>query len=73
MKKNFVQGDLFGSLLPELNNEDTSLFSKEYREQQEFINKPIDYVSRKAIELHPLDFLIFFRNFKIFHRMNSKK
>jgi hypothetical protein len=62
--KDFVQGDLFGSLLLELNNEDTSLFSKKYKEQQELIDKPIDYVSRKAIELRPLDFLGFFPDFQ---------
>jgi hypothetical protein len=62
--KDFVQGDMFSSLLPELNNEDTSLFSKAYKEQQELIDKPIDYVSRKAIELHPFDFLSFFPDFQ---------
>ena len=71
-KKDFVQGDMFSSLLPKL-NEDSPLFSKEYKEQQELIDKPIDYVSRKAIELQPLDFLIFFLIFKIFHRMNLRK
>ncbi len=62
--KDFVQGDLFGSLLSELNNEDTTLYSKAYKEQQELIDKPIDYVSRKAIELRPLDFLGFFHDFQ---------
>ena len=71
--KNFVQSDMFSSLLPELGNEDTPLFSKEYKEQQELIDKPVDYVSRKAIELRPLDFLSFLRIFKIFMRKNSKK
>ncbi|MCK5523553.1 MAG: hypothetical protein KAI83_10510 [Thiomargarita sp.] len=73
MKKDFLQGDMFGSLLPELTNEDTPLFSKEYREQQEFIDKPIDYVSRKAIELHPLDFLSFFADFKNLSAEELKK
>jgi transposase len=59
-----VQGDLFGALLSELNDDDTPLFSKEYNEQQELIDKPIDYVSRKAIELRPLDFLQFFPEFQ---------
>ncbi|MDM8559045.1 hypothetical protein [Candidatus Parabeggiatoa sp. HSG14] len=62
--KDFVQGDMFGSLLPERNNEDTPLFSQEYKEQNKVIDKPIDYVSRKAIELHPLDFLGFFPDFQ---------
>jgi len=62
--KNFVQSDMFSSLLPELGNEDTPLFSKEYKEQQELIDKPVDYVSRKAIELRPLDFLSFFADFQ---------
>jgi hypothetical protein len=62
--KDFVQGDMFSSLLPELNNEDTPLFSQEYKEQNKVIDKPIDYVSRKAIELHPLDFLGFFPDFQ---------
>jgi len=60
----FVQSDMFSSLLPELTNEDTPLFSKEYKQQQELIDKPVDYVSRKAIELRPLDFLSFFADFQ---------
>jgi hypothetical protein len=67
MKKNptdFKQNDLFSSLLSELDSKDTALFSKDYQEQQEVIDKPVDYVSRKAIELRPLDFLRFFPEFQ---------
>lgn len=55
---------MFASLLSELDSKDTALFSKDYQEQQEVIDKPIDYVSRKAIELRPLDFLRFFPEFQ---------
>ena len=72
MKKDFVQDDMFSSLLPEL-NENSPLFSKEYKEQQELIDKPIDYVSRKAIELHPLDFLSFFPEFQNLSQDELKK
>ena len=72
MKKDFVQDDMFSSLLPEL-NENSPLFSKEYKEQQELIDKPIDYVSRKAIELHPLDFLSFFSDFQNLSQDELKK
>ena len=44
--KNFVQSDMFSSLLPELGNEDTPLFSKEYKEQQELISRSIMSVER---------------------------
>ena len=70
--KDFVQADMFSSLLPKL-NEDSPLFSKEYKEQQELIDKPIDYVSRKAIELHPLDFLSFFSDFQNLSQDELKK
>jgi hypothetical protein len=73
MKKDFVQSDLFGSLLPELTSEDPPLFSKEYKEQQELIDKPIDYVSRKAIELHPYDFLGFFEDLQNIEADELKK
>jgi hypothetical protein len=63
-KEDFKQADMFASLLSELDTEDTPLFSKNYQEQQDVIDKPIDYVSRKAIELRPLDFLRFFPEFK---------
>ena len=62
-KEDFKQSDLFASLLSELDT-DTPLFSKNYQEQQDVIDKPIDYVSRKAIELRPLDFLRFFPEFQ---------
>ncbi len=63
-KEDFKQSDLFASLLSKLDTEDTPLFSKNYQEQQDVIDKPIDYVSRKAIELRPLDFLRFFPEFQ---------
>jgi hypothetical protein len=62
--KNFAQGDLFAALLSEPDSQDTDLFSKSYQEQQDVIDKPVDYVSRKAIELRPLDFLGFFSEFQ---------
>ena len=71
--KDFVQGDMFSSLLPERTNEDTPLFSKEYKEQQELIDKPVDYVSRKAIELRPFDFLSFFADFENISAEELKK
>jgi hypothetical protein len=58
--KDFAQGDPFAELLSEPDTEDTSLFSKTYQEQQQVIDKPVDYVSRKAIELRPLDFIGFY-------------
>ena len=51
-----AQGKLFDS--PD--NDSETLDNKGYKAQQETIDKSIDYVSRKAIELRPLDFLKFF-------------
>ena len=62
--KDFAQSDQFAALLSEPDTEDTSLFSKSYQEQPDAIEKPVDYVSRKAIELRPLDFLGFFPEFQ---------
>ena len=66
MKKtrDVAQSDLFEALLSEPDTEDISLFAQSYQEQQEVIDKPVDYVSRKAIELRPLDFLRFFPEFQ---------
>jgi len=38
-KEDFKQTDLFASLLSELDTEDTPLFSKNYQEQQDMIDK----------------------------------
>ncbi|HID98954.1 MAG TPA: hypothetical protein EYP59_01530 [Thiotrichaceae bacterium] len=57
-----TQGELFES--PDKDSETTSRDKKGYKAQQETIDKSIDYVSRKAIELRPLDFLKFFPEFK---------
>jgi hypothetical protein len=47
-----------------LESDESPLFSKSYKDQQDSIDKTIDYVSRKAIELRPLDFLQFFSEFQ---------
>lgn len=57
-----IQGELFE--LPVSETEDSSLLLKGYQQQQDMIDKPIDYVSRKAIELRPFDFLQFFPEFQ---------
>ncbi|OAD22945.1 hypothetical protein THIOM_001234 [Candidatus Thiomargarita nelsonii] len=69
--KNVVQGELFE--LPPSEIEDSSLLNKTYKEQQKLIDKPIDYVSRKAIELRPLDFLQFFPEFQTLSAEEQKK
>jgi preprotein translocase subunit SecB len=57
-----IQGELFDFPSPE--TDEFPLFSKNYKKQQDTIDKPIDYVGRKAIELRPLDFLQFFSEFQ---------
>jgi predicted transposase YdaD len=57
-----VQWELFD--IPQIDSEKASIGDKSYQEQQKVIDKPIDYVSRKAIELRPLDFLQFFSEFQ---------
>jgi len=57
-----TQGELFEFPSPE--TDEFPILSKSYKEQQDTIDKPIDYVSRKAIELRPLDFLQFFSEFQ---------
>jgi len=57
-----IQWELFD--LPQLDSENASIEDQSYQEQQKIIDKPIDYVSRKAIELRPLDFLQFFPEFQ---------
>jgi urease gamma subunit len=57
-----IQGELFD--FPSLESDESPLFSKSYKDQQGSIDKTIDYVSRKAIELRPLDFLQFFSEFQ---------
>jgi hypothetical protein len=60
--ENPLQWELFD--IPQLNSDKASIEDKSYQEQQKIIDKPIDYVSRKAIELRPLDFLQFFPEFQ---------
>ncbi len=59
---NPTQGELFESPFSETGL--SNLLSETYQEQQKKIEKPIDFVSRKAMELYPLDFLQFFTEFE---------
>ena len=60
--KNPSQGELFES--PFSDTGLSSLLSESYQKQSQKIEKPIDFVSRKAIELYPFDFLQFFSEFE---------